>query len=77
MKPDLKQMEKYQHCHFGRCPRVLCCGQAVLPIGISDVRGQESVKLYCPKCEDIYNSKSSRHERMSDSVATCVNAWLI
>jgi len=57
-------LEKYRQCHFGRCPRVLCCGQAMLPVGISDTRNQESVKLYCPKCEDIYNSRSSRHEHI-------------
>eukprot|EP00823_Brevimastigomonas_motovehiculus_P005400 TRINITY_DN396_c0_g4_i1.p1 TRINITY_DN396_c0_g4~~TRINITY_DN396_c0_g4_i1.p1 ORF type:complete len:257 (-),score=59.18 TRINITY_DN396_c0_g4_i1:628-1398(-) len=57
-------LEKYRQCHFGRCPRVLCCGQPMLPVGISDIRNQESVKLYCPKCEDIYNSRSSRHEHI-------------
>lgn len=57
-------LEKYMQCHFGRCPRVLCRGQATLPVGVSDTTNQESVKLYCPKCEDIYNSKSSRHEHI-------------
>jgi len=57
-------LDKYRQCHFGRCPRLLCRGQATLPVGISDTTNQESVKLYCPKCEDIYNSKSSRHEHI-------------
>lgn len=57
-------LEKYRQCHFGRCPRALCHGQACLPVGISDTTNQESVKLYCPRCEDIYKSKSSRHEHI-------------
>jgi casein kinase II subunit beta len=57
-------LEKYRQAHFGRCPRVLCNGQAVLPVGVSDTTNQESVKIYCPKCEDIYQSKSSRHEHI-------------
>jgi len=53
--------EKYRHYHFGRCPRVLCKGQATLPVGLSDTPNEESVKLYCPRCEDVYASKASRH----------------
>lgn len=30
-------------------------------MGLSDLPGVKSVKLYCPKCEDLYNPKSSRH----------------
>jgi casein kinase II subunit beta len=57
-------LEKYRQCEFGRCPRVLCHGQATLPVGRSDTTNQDSVKLYCPRCEDIYNPKSSRHEHI-------------
>lgn len=57
-------LEKFRLTHFGRCPRVMCNGQAVLPVGMSDTTNQESVKLYCPKCEDIYAAKSSRHEHI-------------
>ena len=30
-------------------------------MGPSDLPNTKSVKLYCAKCEDIYNPKSSRH----------------
>jgi casein kinase II subunit beta len=30
-------------------------------MGLSDVATSKSVKLFCAKCEDIYNPKSSRH----------------
>jgi casein kinase II subunit beta len=56
-----KMIDKYKKADFGRCPRVLCYGQALLPVGLSDVAYQKAVKLYCPRCEDIYSPKSSRH----------------
>ncbi|KAG1502813.1 hypothetical protein G6F47_003298 [Rhizopus delemar] len=57
----IKMLEKYKKAEFGRCPRVLCNLQPLLPVGLSDVPCVKTVKLYCPKCEDIYNPKSSRH----------------
>ena len=55
------QLDKYKKADFGKCPRVLCESQPLLPTGLSDLPGLKSVKLYCPKCEDLYNPKSSRH----------------
>ncbi len=56
--------EKYRRGDFGRCPRVLCRNQCMLPVGMSDTTNQESVKLYCPSCEDVYMPKSSRHDHI-------------
>lgn len=42
----------------GRCPRVYCDGQPCLPVGLSDVPRQSTVKIFCPKCEDIYYPRS-------------------
>ncbi|KAN0064775.1 casein kinase 2 regulatory subunit [Thecaphora frezii] len=56
-----KMLEKYKRADFGRCPRVLCYQQTLLPVGLSDLPFQKAVKLYCPRCEDIYSPKSSRH----------------
>ncbi|XAR70571.1 hypothetical protein NMG60_11027471 [Bertholletia excelsa] len=50
--------EKYKNADFGRCPRVYCCGQPCLPVGQSDVPRQSTVKIYCPKCEDMYSPRS-------------------
>ncbi|RDX46290.1 hypothetical protein OH76DRAFT_1485699 [Lentinus brumalis] len=55
------QLEKYKRADFGRCPRVLCQSQPLLPVGLTDVPYEKSVKLYCGRCEDIYSPKSSRH----------------
>jgi casein kinase II subunit beta len=54
-------MEKYKKYDFGKCPRVLCNSQPLLPMGQHDTPGMSFVKLYCAKCEDLYNPKSSRH----------------
>ncbi|KAK4510796.1 uncharacterized protein ATC70_005230 [Mucor velutinosus] len=57
----MKMLDKYKRGEFGRCPRVLCNMQSLLPVGLSDIPMTKTVKLYCPRCEDIYNPKSSRH----------------
>jgi casein kinase II subunit beta len=46
-------LEKYKQCHFGRCPRVYCNNHPCLPVGTSDVFRTATVKIFCPKCEDI------------------------
>ncbi|CAR27203.1 hypothetical protein ZYGR_0I04760 [Zygosaccharomyces rouxii] len=56
-----KMLEKYKDADFGRCPRVHCNLQPLLPVGLHDVPGIDCVKLYCPSCEDLYIPKSSRH----------------
>ena len=49
--------EKYLNGIFGSCPRVLCAGQYVLPIGMSENLRHSRVKVFCPKCEDVYIPK--------------------
>ncbi|KAF4413924.1 Casein kinase II subunit beta-2 [Colletotrichum fructicola] len=56
-----KMLEKYKKADFGKCPRVMCHSHPLLPMGLSDVPNLKPVKLYCARCEDIYNPKSSRH----------------
>lgn len=51
-------LEKYKNYDFGRCPRVCCSGQPCLPVGQSDIPRSSTVKIYCPKCEDIYYPRS-------------------
>ncbi len=36
----------------------------MLPIGLSDVPGEEMVKLYCPNCNDVYNPQNPRHNHI-------------
>lgn len=55
------QLDKYKRSDFGRCPRVLCQAQPLLPVGLTDIPYEKSVKLYCGRCEDIYSPKSTRH----------------
>lgn len=56
-----KMFEKYKDGDFGYCPRVNCQLHPLLPVGLDDLPRSNSVKLYCAKCEDLYNPKSGRH----------------
>ncbi|KAJ7939850.1 casein kinase II, regulatory subunit [Mycena leptocephala] len=56
-----KIVAKYECGDFGRCPRVFCHSQPLLPVGLVDVPLEETVKLYCGRCEDIYSPKSSHY----------------
>ncbi|KAG5220694.1 casein kinase regulatory [Salix suchowensis] len=47
-------VEKYESGIFGSCPRVYCVGTKVVPCGKSDMPGFDTVKLFCPNCNDIY-----------------------
>ena len=45
---------KYLKGGYGHCPRALCDNFAVLPVGMNDLLRRSRVKVFCPKCEDVY-----------------------
>lgn len=62
-RPGIQQMaEKYDLQHFGTCPRVHCNSCKVLPVGLNDSPGHETVKLFCPSCLDVYTPPNSRFQ---------------
>lgn len=61
-KPGLTAMaSKFERSEFGICPRYYCDGMHLIPVGATDIPGQETVRLYCPCCNDIYLPLSSRY----------------
>jgi len=57
---------KYAAKEFGTCPLAQCSGQPVLPVGLKDEMGADTVKIFCPKCQCVYHpppirSRSSSH----------------
>ncbi|EGV60652.1 casein kinase 2 regulatory subunit [Yamadazyma tenuis] len=61
-KPGLTAMaSKFERNEFGSCPRLHCDGMHLMPCGATDLPGQETVRLYCPCCNDIYLPSSSRY----------------
>ena len=59
----LMMRDKYEMGIFGRCPRVLCDGQSVLPMGLSETPGSAGkVKLFCPQCWEVYHSYKRGHD---------------
>ncbi|EIW62002.1 uncharacterized protein TRAVEDRAFT_70218 [Trametes versicolor FP-101664 SS1] len=55
-------VDKYEAGIFGSCPRVYCNGCNIVPCGRSDLPGLDTVKLFCPNCNDIYTPPSSRFQ---------------
>jgi casein kinase II subunit beta len=56
------QGEKYESGTFSTCPRVYCVGCNVVPCGRVDIPGTDTVKLFCPNCNDIFVPPSSRFQ---------------
>jgi casein kinase II subunit beta len=62
-RAGIQQMsEKYELAHFGHCPRTFCEQVRTLPVGLSDVPGEDTVKLFCPSCLDVYVPPNSRFQ---------------
>eukprot|EP00276_Gloeochaete_wittrockiana_P022207 CAMPEP_0184338260 /NCGR_PEP_ID=MMETSP1089-20130417/6794_1 /TAXON_ID=38269 ORGANISM="Gloeochaete wittrockiana, Strain SAG46.84" /NCGR_SAMPLE_ID=MMETSP1089 /ASSEMBLY_ACC=CAM_ASM_000445 /LENGTH=257 /DNA_ID=CAMNT_0026664669 /DNA_START=129 /DNA_END=902 /DNA_ORIENTATION=+ len=59
-----QMLEKYRNSDFGRCPRVLCGGQSAIPVGQTDQPRINTLKIFCPKCEDIYYPRLRRHSNI-------------
>ncbi|ETV68134.1 hypothetical protein, variant 1 [Aphanomyces astaci] len=47
-------LKKFRDGDFGFCPRALCDGQPVVPAGMYDEPKKAEMKVYCPKCRDLY-----------------------
>lgn len=61
-KPGLTAMaSKFERSEFGICARYYCNGMHLIPVGATDIPGQETVRLYCPCCSDIYLPLSLRY----------------
>lgn len=62
-RAGIQQMsEKYELGHFGVCPRTNCNQTRTLPVGLSDIPGEDTVKLFCPSCLDVYVPPNSRFQ---------------
>ena len=62
-RAGIQQMsEKYELGHFGCCPRTNCEMARTLPVGLSDIPGEDTVKLFCPSCLDVYVPPNSRFQ---------------
>ena len=59
---------------YGVCPRVQCGGQPCLPIGLSDEVGVSKVKIYCPRCLEMFVPRGSRSRQATKSKGS--NAFL-
>ena len=64
--PSISRITQYAAKEFGTCPLIQCNGQPVLPVGLRDEMGADTVKIYCPRCQSVYHpppirSRSSHH----------------
>lgn len=48
--------EKYYEGDFGTCPRVFCDGSHVVPVGLSEDLRMHRVRVFCPMCQEVYDT---------------------
>lgn len=69
--------EKLERSEFGTCPRYLCGRSRVLPVGMVDRPGHETVRIYCARCLDIFIPREvkSRTNRCQNKYASIDGAF--
>jgi hypothetical protein len=55
--------------------RVLCDGQPCLPVGTSDLPNTSTVKIFCPKCEDVYYPRIDYQVRCAGHGVLVMVCW--
>ncbi|KAJ3035819.1 casein kinase 2 regulatory subunit, partial [Rhizophlyctis rosea] len=67
-KQGLQAMaDKYQNGDFGVCPRELCHKAFVVPCGLTDQLGKGTVKMFCPRCGDVYHPREAKFQSIDGS----------
>ena len=56
---------KYKNDLLPKCPRIFCNKMSCFPISIKEDSNKLISKLYCPKCEQIYNFSTEIEEEIS------------
>ena len=49
--------QKYESGIYGKCPRALCKNTNLIPMGTTLRARRHTVKLFCPRCCDIYSAQ--------------------
>ncbi|CAD8146950.1 unnamed protein product [Paramecium pentaurelia] len=49
--------ERYLQGKFGHCPRIYCEKHNVIPIGLCEDLKTARIKVFCPRCEEVYMPK--------------------
>jgi casein kinase II subunit beta len=65
-----KMVNKYLEGQFGHCPRTLCDNQKCLPVGLSEKLRNSRVKIFCPKCEEVYMCQKTKGSHSGAVTAT-------
>jgi casein kinase II subunit beta len=50
--------QKHVKGMYGKCPRLHCEENFLLPLGLHDLPGLSSTQCFCSKCRDVYQSSS-------------------
>ena len=71
-----KMFQKYLEGAFGNCPRALCDNQKCIPVGLSEKLRNSRVKIFCPKCDEVYmvqKAKQPGSGTLGAAVSTATN----
>ncbi|KAK8801913.1 hypothetical protein WA158_006308 [Blastocystis sp. Blastoise] len=52
--------QKFKEGVYGCCPRVCCQKQHLIPAGQDDAPGIDPVKVFCPRCKELYYPSDPR-----------------
>jgi len=61
---------KYMRGDFESCTNISCNRKNTLPVGLSDVWGKSTVKIYCPRCKNYFHPKTDTQPYSVPAVRT-------